>query len=259
MPLAGDFQIANALVAAGLAISTGIHRRGCDGCARQKLQGAAGRLELVGQDAQGGALAYVDYAHKPDALENVLALRSVPSPPAASSSSSAAAATVTSGKRPIMGEIATRLADIAIVTDDNPRSEVPADHPRRNHGGRPPARPKSPTGPQAIQHRCCHAAGRRHADRGRQGPRRRPDGRRRDAAVLRPCRDSARRMSADDGERTAFDGTSALDLRLNFVAAMSGRPVGHLPEGITGISIDSRSIAQGRSLLRHQGRPRRRP
>jgi UDP-N-acetylmuramoyl-L-alanyl-D-glutamate--2,6-diaminopimelate ligase len=122
LPLAGGFQLSNALVAAGLAISTGVSPRQGAGCAGAS-RGAPGRLELVGT-AANGAPAYVDYAHKPEALENVLS--SVrPFTTGRSSSCSAAAATAT-GKRPIMGEIAARLADVVIVTDDNPRSEEPA-------------------------------------------------------------------------------------------------------------------------------------
>lgn len=123
IPLAGDFQVANALVAAGLAMSTGVSASVAMK-ALEKLVGAVGRLELVGQ-TKNGALAYVDYAHKPDALENVLT--------SVRPFTSGRIITVfgcggdrDKGKRPIMGEIATRLSDIVIVTDDNPRSEVPA-------------------------------------------------------------------------------------------------------------------------------------
>lgn len=122
IPLAGDFQIANALVAAGLAMSTGVSAREAM-AALGHLVGASGRLELVGH-AKNGALAYVDYAHKPDALENVLT--------SVRPFTSGCVIVVfgcggdrDKGKRPIMGEIATRLADVVIVTDDNPRSEVP--------------------------------------------------------------------------------------------------------------------------------------
>ncbi len=120
IPLAGDFQVANALVAAGLAMSTGVSAPTAMK-ALEKLIGAAGRLELVGQ-TKNGALAYVDYAHKPDALENVLT--------SVRPFTSGRIITVfgcggdrDKGKRPIMGEVATRLSDIVIVTDDNPRSE----------------------------------------------------------------------------------------------------------------------------------------
>ena len=122
LPLAGDFQVSNALVAAGLAIATGTPAAVAI-CALEHLKGASGRLELVGTTAQG-APVYVDYAHKPEALENVLA--------AVRPFTTGRVMVVFGcggdrdrGKRPIMGEIATRLADVVIVTDDNPRSEVP--------------------------------------------------------------------------------------------------------------------------------------
>ncbi|MDE1158279.1 MAG: UDP-N-acetylmuramoyl-L-alanyl-D-glutamate--2,6-diaminopimelate ligase [Neorhizobium sp.] len=122
IPLAGDFQIANALVAAGLAISTGVAVPVAMR-ALEKLIGASGRLELVGH-TKDGALAYVDYAHKPDALENVLtSVR--PFTTGRVVVVFGCGGDRDKGKRPIMGEIATRLADVVIVTDDNPRSEVP--------------------------------------------------------------------------------------------------------------------------------------
>lgn len=122
LPLAGDFQIYNALVAAGLAIATGTDA-GKALKALEKLKGAAGRLELVGTTA-AGAPVYVDYAHKPDALQNVLtSVR--PFTTGRVVVVFGCGGDRDRGKRPIMGEIATRLADVTIVTDDNPRSEVP--------------------------------------------------------------------------------------------------------------------------------------
>lgn len=120
-PLVGDFQISNALVAAGIAIATG---GGIDEtlAALATLKGASGRLELVGE--KNGAPVFVDYAHTPDALANALdALRPY-----------ARRLVVLfgcggdrdPGKRPLMGEIAVRRADRVFVTDDNPRSEDPA-------------------------------------------------------------------------------------------------------------------------------------
>ena len=124
LPLAGDFQIYNALVSAGLAISTGTSALKALK-ALEKLKGAPGRLDLVGTDANG-APVYVDYAHKPDALENVLS--SVrPFTTGRVIVVFGCGGDRDRGKRPIMGEIATRLADVTIVTDDNPRSEVPAE------------------------------------------------------------------------------------------------------------------------------------
>ncbi|CCM76980.1 UDP-N-acetylmuramoyl-L-alanyl-D-glutamate--2,6-diaminopimelate ligase [Rhizobium mesoamericanum] len=123
IPLAGDFQVANALVAAGLAMSTGVPAKVAM-AALEKLQGASGRLELVGH-TRDGALAYVDYAHKPDALSNVL--ESVrPFTTGRVIVVFGCGGDRDRGKRPIMGEIACRLADVVIVTDDNPRSEEPA-------------------------------------------------------------------------------------------------------------------------------------
>lgn len=122
LPLAGDFQVANSLVAAGLAIATGTDAARAL-AALEHLKGAPGRLDLVGTTV-AGAPVYVDYAHKPDALENVLA--SVrPFTTGRVIVVFGCGGDRDRGKRPIMGEIATRLADVTIVTDDNPRSEVP--------------------------------------------------------------------------------------------------------------------------------------
>ena len=69
LPLVGDFQIENALVAAGLVIATGGEPRAAF-AALEHLEGAKGRLELVGE--RNGASIFVDYAHKPDALAKAL-------------------------------------------------------------------------------------------------------------------------------------------------------------------------------------------
>ncbi|WP_182087164.1 UDP-N-acetylmuramoyl-L-alanyl-D-glutamate--2,6-diaminopimelate ligase [Aureimonas sp. ME7] len=124
LPLAGEFQMANAMVAAGLAIATG---QNVDDVlpALEHLKGAPGRLDLAGT-TPAGAPVFVDYAHKPEALENVLS--SVrPFTTGRVIVVFGCGGDRDRGKRPIMGEIAGRLADIVIVTDDNPRSEVPAE------------------------------------------------------------------------------------------------------------------------------------
>lgn len=122
LPLAGDFQIANALVAAGLAISTGAEVTGVIE-ALEGLQGAPGRLDLAGSTSDG-APVYVDYAHKPDALRNVL--QSVrPFTTGRVVVVFGCGGDRDRGKRPIMGAIAAELADLVVVTDDNPRSEEP--------------------------------------------------------------------------------------------------------------------------------------
>ena len=121
-PLPGDFQISNALVAAGLCIATGSEADAVFE-ALQTLKGAPGRLERIG-DVRG-ATVFVDYAHKPDALEKAIAaLR--PFVRGRLILVFGCGGDRDPGKRPIMGEIANRLADVAIVTDDNPRSKNPA-------------------------------------------------------------------------------------------------------------------------------------
>lgn len=123
LPLAGDFQAANALVAAGLAIGLG------DPAAKvfaalEHLTGAAGRLEKVATTKSGAAI-YVDYAHTPDAVETVLkAIR--PHVARKLSVVFGCGGDRDRGKRPLMGKAAAEFADRIIVTDDNPRSEDPA-------------------------------------------------------------------------------------------------------------------------------------
>ena len=120
LPMAGEFQLANALVAAGMAIATGSDAASVF-AAIENLKGAPGRLELIGH-AGNSAPAYVDYAHKPEALEHVLrALR--PYTTGRLLLVFGCGGDRDPGKRPIMGEIAHRLADVVIVTDDNPRTE----------------------------------------------------------------------------------------------------------------------------------------
>ena len=120
LPLPGRFQADNALLAAGLAEAVGI----ADPLSRlPALQGVRGRMQLAAEP--GGAAAYVDYAHTPDALARLLlALR--PHTSGRLILVFGAGGDRDPGKRPLMGAAASRHADIAIVTDDNPRSEDPA-------------------------------------------------------------------------------------------------------------------------------------
>jgi UDP-N-acetylmuramoyl-L-alanyl-D-glutamate--2,6-diaminopimelate ligase len=122
LPLVGEFQVENALLAAGLAIATGGDPAAVFP-ALERLTGAKGRLELVGFSR--GAPIFIDYAHKPDALAKALeALR-----PAATGRLVVvfgAGGDRDRGKRPLMGAVAAEKADRVIVTDDNPRSEDPA-------------------------------------------------------------------------------------------------------------------------------------
>ena len=121
LPLVGEFQIENALVAAGLAIGTGSEPEAVF-AALEHLEGAKGRLERVGE--HHGAAIFVDYAHKPDALAKALqALR--PYAKRRLVVVFGAGGDRDAGKRPLMGAIAAENADSIIVTDDNPRSENP--------------------------------------------------------------------------------------------------------------------------------------
>lgn len=123
VPLVGRFQVDNMLLACAMA--------GADDDAPERaasllprLHGVRGRLERVGV-LDNGAAAYVDYAHTPDAIERLLcSLR--PHTPGRLVIVMGAGGDRDRGKRPVMGEIATRLADRVIVTDDNPRTEAPA-------------------------------------------------------------------------------------------------------------------------------------
>jgi UDP-N-acetylmuramoyl-L-alanyl-D-glutamate--2,6-diaminopimelate ligase len=123
LPLIGAYQTANALTAAGLVIATGgdVARTLAN---LSRLQPVRGRLERA-VIAQSGAPVYVDYAHTPDALEAAIsALR--PHTKGRLICAFGAGGDRDTGKRPEMGRIAVRDADVAIVTDDNPRSEDPA-------------------------------------------------------------------------------------------------------------------------------------
>ncbi len=120
IPLAGEFQAMNVLCALGMCAElTGkpfdiIKYAG-------RIKGAKGRLELIGTTANGAAV-YVDYAHTPDALENVIrALR--PHTQNRLHVLFGCGGDRDAGKRPIMGRIANDLADAVYVTDDNPRTE----------------------------------------------------------------------------------------------------------------------------------------
>jgi UDP-N-acetylmuramoyl-L-alanyl-D-glutamate--2,6-diaminopimelate ligase len=122
VPLAGAYNVANALCAVAALGEVGL-----DASAVAAVMGASGgvpgRLESV--DAGQDFLAVVDYAHKPDAVSAALtALR--PLTKGRLITVLGAGGDRDPGKRPIMGEIAARLADVLVITDDNPRTEQPA-------------------------------------------------------------------------------------------------------------------------------------
>lgn len=123
LPLIGGYQAANALVAAGLVIATGGDvATTIANIAR--LQPVRGRLERAAI-ARSGAPVYVDYAHTPDALEAAIAALK-PHAGGRLIVVFGAGGDRDAGKRETMGQVAQMQADIAIVTDDNPRTEDPA-------------------------------------------------------------------------------------------------------------------------------------
>jgi UDP-N-acetylmuramoyl-L-alanyl-D-glutamate--2,6-diaminopimelate ligase len=122
LPLVGAFQVQNSGIAAGLTIATGAEPSRAF-AAMEQLVGARGRLELAG--THNDAPIFIDYAHKPDALKKALeSLR--PYARGKLVVVFGAGGDRDTGKRPIMGRIATENADRVIVTDDNPRGESPA-------------------------------------------------------------------------------------------------------------------------------------
>jgi UDP-N-acetylmuramoyl-L-alanyl-D-glutamate--2,6-diaminopimelate ligase len=123
LPLAGRFQAMNALAALGLVVATGVPADDATE-ALTGLTGVPGRLQFVAEPEGGGAIV-VDYAHTPDALATVLAaLR--PHARGRLVALFGCGGDRDAGKRPLMGEVGTRLADRVYVTDDNPRTEPPA-------------------------------------------------------------------------------------------------------------------------------------
>jgi UDP-N-acetylmuramoyl-L-alanyl-D-glutamate--2,6-diaminopimelate ligase len=124
LPLVGGFQATNALAALGLVVVTGAAPQDAI-AALPRLSGVPGRLQLIGETAAGAAV-FVDYAHTPDALATVLtALR--PHTERRLAVVFGAGGDRDRGKRPLMGRVASDLADVVFVADDNPRSEDPAD------------------------------------------------------------------------------------------------------------------------------------
>lgn len=123
LPLIGEFQALNAVCAATLALATGeMPEAVFDGMA--KLKPVKGRMEHVGQSKSGGHV-FVDYAHTPDGLD-VLLRAARPHAPGRIIAVFGCGGDRDNDKRPKMGAIAARQADVVIVTDDNPRSEEPA-------------------------------------------------------------------------------------------------------------------------------------
>jgi UDP-N-acetylmuramoyl-L-alanyl-D-glutamate--2,6-diaminopimelate ligase len=127
LPLIGAYQANNVLTAAGLLLATGSDSADVL-AAMGRVSPVRGRLERA-VISRAGAPVYIDYAHTPDALEAAIAALK----PHVAQDSGGRLITVfgaggdrDKGKRAAMGAVAARMSDVAIVTDDNPRTEDPA-------------------------------------------------------------------------------------------------------------------------------------
>lgn len=235
IPLVGTFQVSNALVAAGLAHATGVPLgEALDALAH--LKGAAGRLELVAKTAAGAPI-FVDYAHTPAALETAIeALR--PSVSGKLVVVFGAGGDRDKGKRPEMGAAVERLAEVPIVTDDNPRSETPGDI-RKAILAAAPSAIEIGDRASAIRHGIgllsrgdvLLVAGKGHETGQIVGAEVLPFS---DHDVIR----DAIAATASSTGRALWAGVEALE-------ATGGTAVGALPEGLFGVSIDSRTVEQG--------------
>lgn len=124
LDLLGGFQAENVLMATGLVIACGADVAKVF-AALPKMKTVMGRMERVAARANG-AMVFVDYAHTPDALKTALkAMR--PHVMGRLLVVFGAGGDRDKGKRPLMGQAALENADVLFVTDDNPRSENPAD------------------------------------------------------------------------------------------------------------------------------------
>ena len=120
IPLIGDFQADNVLLAVGLVMVTGGNLARCL-TVLPKLCGVPGRMEYIGETKKGGAV-YVDYAHTPDGLSTVLQAARAHQPNKLHVVFGCGGDR-DKGKRPQMGSVAEACADYQYVTDDNPRGE----------------------------------------------------------------------------------------------------------------------------------------
>ena len=247
LPLVGEFQIENALVAAGLAIGTGSEPKAVF-ATLEHLEGAKGRLERVGE--RNGAPIFVDYAHKPDALAKALqALR--PYAKRKLVVVFGAGGDRDAGKRPLMGAIAAENADSVIVTDDNPRSENP-DLIRAAILSTAKGAKEIGDRAEAIRTAIAGAAARRCAADRRQGPRDRTDRRRPHA-----CRSAITMRLRPRLQRGSHERSAVVDLRRDGAsdARFDQRRVAG--SGVGPFDRQPHHLA-GRSLFRDQGRrPRR--
>ncbi len=240
-PVLGAFNAANLLAVVGVLVASGVAFPEAL-AAVSKLSPVPGRLERVGGGR--GPLVVVDYAHTPDALEKALAaLR-----PAVAAGHRllcvfGCGGERDPGKRPIMGEVASRLADHVIVTSDNPRGEDAAAIADQVLAGAGP-------GAEAIADRqvaiftAVHQPAGRHRPRGGQGPRDVPGDRRGAPSLQRP-----RGRTRRPGGLPAMNGMDAIARAPMMDLDEAALAAGGVAEGervsFAGVSTDSRAVRPG--------------
>ncbi len=129
--LLGEYNLQNIMAAVGVGIGLGLDKRIIE-TGITALKRVPGRLERIVSD--GGFQVVVDYAHTGDALERVLNTLK-PLTKGRLFTVFGCGGDRDRGKRPIMGEISTRLSDFTIITSDNPRSEDPMEIIKEIEGG----------------------------------------------------------------------------------------------------------------------------
>ena len=229
LPLIGAYQASNVLVAAGLAMATAASFESVFS-AMQRLAPVRGRLERA-VISRAGAPVYVDYAHTADALEAAIAaLR--PHVSGRLITVFGAGGDRDQGKRPEMGAVASRLSDVVIVTDDNPRGEDPAKIRAEVMAGAPGAIEIGGRR-EAIAEAIRMAADGRHHPACRQGPRDRADRRATSGASVRRCAGRA--------------GVRARERRSGPLPRSRPRPAARASAAfeVTGVTFDSREVEPG--------------
>ena len=121
-PLIGEFNLSNSLAALAGVVAAGINIRDAISCLAQSPQ-VPGRMELV--SSVNNVQCFVDYAHTPDAVENVCRTMKQLCRQGRVFTVFGCGGDRDTTKRPLMGEAAARYSDVCIVTSDNPRSEDP--------------------------------------------------------------------------------------------------------------------------------------
>jgi len=127
--LTGRYNVLNVLAAAGVGLGLGLSpdQIGAGLAALAQVPGRMERVRIPGLADEEQPAVFVDYAHTPDALHNVLqTLKNLIDPAQRLICIFGCGGDRDRGKRPIMGEVVAGLADVAIVTSDNPRSEEPS-------------------------------------------------------------------------------------------------------------------------------------